>query len=266
VAAQSGREALIQGTQAYDLADFDRAIMLLSQGLDPAASPRDSLWEVGVQKLAHALLERDQASLAETWLRWALRLEPQMVPDSVNFPPSIWLAFDRAKSLLPDTSPDTATVRRSWNWGAGSAATSGGWLLVRSSGPMITASIENGDLLSTGAPRSLEPGSYSILVTAVGYEPVRVTVEVLPGVSTQLLFSLRRIPPALLYVASQPWGTVYLDSVRIGYTMIAAHPVPVGTHRLRIERDGYTPFDTTIVVSGSQLVRLGPVRLEARRR
>lgn len=259
--AQSGREALVQGTQAYDLADFDRAIALLSRGLDPAASPRDSLWRAGVQKLAYALLERDQVNLAETWLRWALRLEPQMVPDSVNFPPTVWLAFDRARAVVGNASRDAQTARVSWQWSSGPAPMSGGSLIVRSSGPAISARMENGDVLPAGAPRSLAPGSYSILAATEGYEGARVTVEVLPGVATQLLFDLRKILPGLLYVASQPWGTVYLDSERIGYTAIAAHPVAVGAHRLRIERDGYAPFDTTIAVGENQRVRLGPIRL-----
>ncbi len=261
--AQSGREALLLGTRAYDLADFDGAIALLSRGLDPSATPRDNLWLTGVQKLAYALLERNQVNLADTWLRWALRLEPKMALDSVNFPPTVWLAFDRARTSVATALRDSSIARVAWQW---SSAPAGGSLVVRSTGPAISARMENGDLLSAGAPRPLVPGSYTILATADGYEPARVTVEVLPGVATQLLVQLRQIPPGLLYVASRPWGIVYLDSQRIGYTTVAAHSVSAGTHRLRIEREGYAPFDTTIFVTQNQQVRLGPIRLEARPR
>ena len=264
--AQSGREALLLGTRAYDLADFESAISLLSRGLDPSATPRDNLWLGGVQKLAYALLERGQVNLADTWLRWALRLEPGMALDSVNFPPTVWVAFDRAKTLVASAAWDTSTARLSWQWSSTPAGMSGGTLVVRSAGPAISARIENGDLLSAGVPRGLAPGSHTVLATADGYEPERVSVEVLPGVATQVMLQLQRTPPGFLYVASRPWGTVYLDGERIGYTTLSAHPVNAGTHRLRIERVGYAPVDTTIFVSRDQRVRLGPLRLEARPR
>jgi hypothetical protein len=264
--AQSGREALLLGTRAYDLADFEGAISLLSRGLDPSATPRDNLWLGGVQKLAYALLERGQASLADTWLRWALRLEPGMALDSVNFPPTVWLAFDRARTQVANAPSDTASTRVTWQWSSMPAQMNAGSLVIRSAGPVIGARIENGDLLSAGVPRPVAPGSHTVLATADGYEPERLSVEVLPGVATQVMFQLRRMPPGFLYVASRPWGTVYLDGERIGYTTLAAHPVSAGTHRLRIERVGHAPVDTTIVVSRDQRVRLGPIRLEARPR
>ena len=264
--AQSGREALLLGTREYGLAEFDRAIALLSRGLDPSATPRDNVWLEGVQMLAHALLDRNEVTLAETWLRWALQLEPGMALDSVKFPPTVWVAFDRARTAVGRGPRDTSIARLSWQWSSAPTAMAGGSLVVHSTGPTISARIENGDALSPGVPRPLAPGSYAILATADGYEPAQMSVEVLPGVVTQLQFQLRRIPPGLLYVTSRPWGTVFLDGERVGYTTIAALAVKAGSHRLRIERAGFAPFDTTIFVNPNQQVRLGPIRLEARPR
>jgi predicted Ser/Thr protein kinase len=60
---------------------------------------------------------------------------------------------------------------------------------------------------------------------------------------------------ALLTVASEPWGTLYLDSKEIGPTPIADYPLPLGTHRIRIEQEGYRPKIETIVVAEPNPIR-----------
>jgi hypothetical protein len=60
---------------------------------------------------------------------------------------------------------------------------------------------------------------------------------------------------ALLTVASEPWGTLFLGNKEIGPTPIADYPLPVGTHRLRIEQEGYLTKFEMIVVTGSSPIR-----------
>jgi predicted Ser/Thr protein kinase len=60
---------------------------------------------------------------------------------------------------------------------------------------------------------------------------------------------------ALLTVASEPWGTLFLGNKEIGPTPIADYPLPVGTHRIRIEQEGYRTKFETIVVSGPNPIR-----------
>ena len=60
---------------------------------------------------------------------------------------------------------------------------------------------------------------------------------------------------ALLTVASEPWGTLYLGNKEIGPTPIADYPLPVGTHRIRIEQEGYRTRLETIVVTGPNPIR-----------
>jgi eukaryotic-like serine/threonine-protein kinase len=60
---------------------------------------------------------------------------------------------------------------------------------------------------------------------------------------------------ALLTVASEPWGTLFLGNKEIGPTPIADYPLPVGTHRLRIEQEGYRAKIETIVVTGPNPIR-----------
>ncbi|HEX2248931.1 MAG TPA: protein kinase [Gemmatimonadales bacterium] len=60
---------------------------------------------------------------------------------------------------------------------------------------------------------------------------------------------------ALLTVASEPWGTLYVGNKEIGPTPIADYPLPLGTHRLRIEQEGYRTKIETIVVTGPNPIR-----------
>jgi serine/threonine protein kinase len=60
---------------------------------------------------------------------------------------------------------------------------------------------------------------------------------------------------ALLSVASEPWGTLYVDDVEIGPTPVTDWKLSQGTHRLRIEQEGYLTKLETVVVSGTIPIR-----------
>jgi serine/threonine protein kinase len=59
----------------------------------------------------------------------------------------------------------------------------------------------------------------------------------------------------LLTVASEPWGTLFVGNKEIGPTPVADYPLPLGTHRLRIEQEGYRTKSETIVVTGPNPIR-----------
>jgi serine/threonine-protein kinase len=60
---------------------------------------------------------------------------------------------------------------------------------------------------------------------------------------------------AMLTVASEPWGTLYIDNIEIGPTPVADYRLIEGTHRLRIEQEGYRTKIETIVVAGPNPIR-----------
>jgi serine/threonine protein kinase len=60
---------------------------------------------------------------------------------------------------------------------------------------------------------------------------------------------------ALLTVASEPWGMLFIDNVEIGPTPVADYRLIVGTHRLRLEQEGYRTKTETIVVTGPNPIR-----------
>ena len=61
---------------------------------------------------------------------------------------------------------------------------------------------------------------------------------------------------APLTVASEPYGTLYVNGLEIGDTPIANYQLPVGRRvELRVERDGYRTRRESIMVSGPNAIR-----------
>jgi hypothetical protein len=120
----------------------------------------------------------------------------------------------------------------------------------------ITARIGADQFMRGGESRSLPPGSYDAVVSAPGYLPTRLTVELLPGVETRLRVSLLPETAGVLYVAARPWATLLVDGQAVGYTGVAGHRIGPGTHTLRLTRDSGPAWDTTIVVGERQQIRV----------
>jgi serine/threonine protein kinase len=67
-----------------------------------------------------------------------------------------------------------------------------------------------------------------------------------------------------LWVNSEPWGTLTIDGERAGQTPALGIAIAAGTHTLRIEHDGYVPYEKQIDVKPGGEVRLTGVQLEKR--
>ena len=73
-------------------------------------------------------------------------------------------------------------------------------------------------------------------------------------------------PPAAvrLYLSTTPLGTLFIDGRRVGPSFQNGIPIDPGRHTLRVELDGYAPYENTIeVVPGQRDIRL--TRIELRR-
>jgi PEGA domain len=257
--AQTGRQALAAGNERYLLADYRGALPLLGKGLDPTAGPLDGSWLQGMERLADVLLVLRQDSLAATWLRWAARLDPDFRVDEEVVPPNVARAARAARAFVDSTRHDRFVARVTFDWTAASVSGPGTVRLDRASIP-ITARIGTDQFLRGGEARRLPPGSYNVVVSAPGFLPTRLTVELLPGVTTQVGVALLPETAGLLYVAARPWATVFVDGNPIGYTSVAAHRVVPGRHVLRLEYEGGARRDTTIIVGERQVVRLAWLR------
>jgi len=255
-AAQTGRQALAAGAERYLLADYRGAAPLLARGLDPQAGPLDQHWKDGVQRLADVLLVLRSESLAETWLRWAARLSPDFNVDEDVAPPAVVRAARAARAFVDSTPRDRFVASMEFHWPGTSVTEGPGTVRLAAASIPITARIGADQFLRGAESRRLPPGSYDVVVSAPGYLPTRLTVELLPGVETLIRVSLVPETAGLLYVAARPWGTLFVDGERIGYTSVAAHHVSPGSHVIRLTRDSGPPSDTTIVVAEHARVRV----------
>jgi hypothetical protein len=256
--AQAGRGQLIaSGVEAYANFQPQRALQLLSLGVDPSLGTLDSLWDVGVQNLIQILLEQRQDSIADLWARWALRQKPSFTVDSVNFLPTVGEAFQRALRSPPD--PRDVVVNTTWRWASAPALRAPGSVRAapgRTAGRVRLLVVGVG-VVQAGDSLVLAPGSYRFEASAEGFLSAEVTREILPGVQTIIAFDLLPAEAGFLSVASRPWGLVFIDGQRVGYSPIVERRLAAGTHQVRVQRGGYVPADTTIQVTRDARVRLG---------
>jgi Protein kinase domain/PEGA domain len=82
--------------------------------------------------------------------------------------------------------------------------------------------------------------------------------------STPSRVDQRYLEPGLLSVNAIPWGSVYLDGQPIGNTPQIDRTVAPGRHRLRVEREGYRPYDRMIDLASGQRLRITDIALVER--
>jgi len=229
-AQQPERDSLRAGSEAYQVADFERAVPLLSYGLNPEADLPDTLWVGALHKLAHALIETGRVPLATVWLRWALRQRAPIQVDDANFPPALLSSFAEAATSLQLSRGDDSLVTTRWEWPPGpvSQLTLGALrvstdmdsfpgLAVRLAVTLTVAGRLRLGGLALGQPRHLAPGTYTVTVSGPEFRDVSVEREILPGVLTDIAFRLPR-RPVLLYLTSDPEALFYVDGQLVGFT------------------------------------------------
>jgi hypothetical protein len=200
---QARRDSLL----AAATAEFDakRRIQLLVSALDPSIGAPDSSWTTSVQLLAQALIDEGQDAVAAAWLRWALRLSPGIQPDTVRLLPTVLTAYHAAREFVRQTTaPQDSVVATNWIWPVFGGGHETGRVQIAASALPGSAQIAVEGIGTTrvGAPLEAGPGSYVMLAWAAGYDSVRVTREVLPGIITMLHPNLHLIPPRAPVVPS----------------------------------------------------------------
>lgn len=188
---QDPRDALV--ARAFNEFDAARRQQLLMSALNPMAGPPRGAWPVGVQLLAQTLIEDGKDSVAAAWLRWAIRLSPDLQPDTVQFLPRVVAAYRAAHAFVSQTrSPADSAAVPAWLWPTQGAADSVGRLQVAGPSAMpMRVEVKSVGPIGLGSTIPLSPGSYHIIASAQGYDSIRVTREVVPGVTTVLEFHFR---------------------------------------------------------------------------
>ncbi len=190
--AQVSRESLIQQAEA----EFDarRRIELLGAAVDPSAAPIDSTWGYAVQLLAQTFVEEGNDRLAETLLRWAVRLRPDLEIDTQQFLPQVAAIHERAREAVTRSasSADSTTETRWPNWPAPFRSNRAARIRIAPGTlpALLQIQLVGEGRLDPGGSRGVNAGSYEVIASAEGHETARVTREALPGVTTEIEFGL----------------------------------------------------------------------------
>ncbi len=150
--------------------------------------------------------------------------------------------------------------------------------LIQTGRVLVEAVPNNGivyvdDQQTEGTEIELAAGVHVIRVEAPGYQPMEETINVEAGASLNMQFTSQRVPtqppePPPTRTQPPPIGflglaiqntqaTVRVDGVDLGSMRRGVIPLEANVqHRLRLERPGYLPFDTVVVVTPGDTVRL----------
>ena len=142
-----------------------------------------------------------------------------------------------------------------------------GWLLVRTTPPGASVLVDGVDRGQTPLSlRDVAYGTHRVEIRTSGYEPETHDVS-LSATTTVASISAELSPEAGLPPAPRGRGSVFVDSrpagarvlvndAAVGLTPVLVPDLAPGTHRLRIERDGYQPWVTIVDVPSADRVRV----------
>nr|VFK33432.1 MAG: Formylglycine-generating enzyme, required for sulfatase activity, contains SUMF1/FGE domain [Candidatus Kentron sp. MB] len=137
---------------------------------------------------------------------------------------------------------------------------------------VVNANISEGTLYIDGKPvgstgnasYTLPPGRYGVQVEKTGYEPFKTHLTVAaaekhvvhavltPKRQEKRHSGVRKRVAELAVNANISDAIVYIDNEPIGIVGSAFHPIPAGTRKVRMERDGYQPFETEITLTARE--------------
>ena len=102
--------------------------------------------------------------------------------------------------------------------------------------------------------RDLPLGVQRLTVSAPGYQPQEQAIEIKANAWTQVAIRLQpEIVTGELIVRSNVSGdTVSVDGVPVGSTGPQAHAVLAGTHRIRVEKVGYQPYEEEVTLAAGE--------------
>ena len=125
-----------------------------------------------------------------------------------------------------------------------------------------TASIEiKGIHLPFGERFLVRPGSYTLTVSASGYQPFSGQLVVTDAeVQTQTI-PMTTLPGTLVIASSPSPALVSVDDNILGSTPLTLDSIEAGQLRISLSADRYLPYETTIDVTGREIVQRFSINL-----
>lgn len=113
----------------------------------------------------------------------------------------------------------------------------------------------NGQIKGTGSwSGELSPGTYSVEAAKDGHKPNTVTVTLAENDSRRVTVPALTAIYGGLNVGYRPIGAdVYIDGHKVGTTPYLANDITAGRHTVRVAKDGYTDYTTTVDIAEGQI-------------
>lgn len=183
VSAQQTRSELIAAAEV----EFETSeiIRLTATALDPDLGPVDASWRTGAQLLVQTILDMGRPALARTWMRWVARHDQALTVDTLRYFPEVLTVYSEALTFVRNEAPTDTLVDVSWLWSDVVSQDVGAISMESVRVPSASVQVIGQGLLVAGeAITGLQPGTYNFEVLASGYQAIRFSSEVLPGVTT----------------------------------------------------------------------------------
>ncbi|MCA9619450.1 MAG: PEGA domain-containing protein [Myxococcales bacterium] len=97
----------------------------------------------------------------------------------------------------------------------------------------------------------LDPGPHVFVLSHAGYGEVVVRESIRPGAKRTLDLTLARLPARLAVRSSEALAAVSIDGVDVGTAPIAVER-PAGRYRIRVDKDGFEPYDAEVVLRSAE--------------
>jgi len=181
--------------------------------------------------------------LAVAGLAWfATRSSPAAPPPLVTLAPE--------RPVVASVPRDTSGAQPPRNWEELVAQRSAARRAAEATAPEQPEAIEPEPPRRTERPRRAPARERPVPVPAAAEQPAS------PAPAAPV-----SADPGRLTISSTPWGQLVIDGRMYGNTPRIGLPIAVGQRRIRIARDGFAPFDTTITVDPGENIRITGITL-----
>lgn len=92
------------------------------------------------------------------------------------------------------------------------------------------------------------PGHHTLLVSAPGHQTRRIEIDVRARQTIRRSVALELETGSLVVDVGERGALIEIDGDAVGFTPAVLPDVPAGTHRVRITRSGFRPFEETVQV------------------
>ena len=97
-------------------------------------------------------------------------------------------------------------------------------------------------------------GSYKLEIKHEGYNDYVGSLDITDNSKRKIEVELVKIMGAIKIKSHPTYASVYWDDERKGITDILIADIPLGNHRLKIQKDGYKPYEATIPVTDGHTI------------